>query len=212
MIGDCTAQISSASGCVNLEGKYRVVNKYGKILRCIDCRICPPGSQPIKTCGTTIGIDESIGGCQPCPSGTISSKRDTKPCEKCRAGYVPNQARNQCVLYKLSNTTEKPKTQKPTFSLPSNVPETKTLVTKKTTLITPTTHKSGPNMLTTTRKEDNLTNDQRNKDNKWPISVIVGIIIAVLVVVILVVLVVCWYLRKLEKLKGAVTSLCFDYS
>lgn len=50
--------------------------------KCIPCRPCPAGSQPKIPCGSVIGLHDKIGECQACSSGTYSSKKDTKSCQK----------------------------------------------------------------------------------------------------------------------------------
>ena len=52
---------------------------------CISCRECRAGFEPKIPCGSVIGVDDKIGECQVCPSGTYSSKKDTKSCRKCQS-------------------------------------------------------------------------------------------------------------------------------
>ena len=54
------------------------------IVGCLNCRDCPPGSEPKVPCGKIIGIYDRIGSCIPCPDGMYSPNKDTKACTICQ--------------------------------------------------------------------------------------------------------------------------------
>ena len=68
----------STSSCID---QY-ILKPEGK---CTSCRECRPGFEPKIPCGSVIGVDDIIGECQACPSGSYSSTKDTKSCQKCQS-------------------------------------------------------------------------------------------------------------------------------
>ena len=142
--------LSSALECDR--ARHYIVQSDRKV-KCIDCRVCPPGYEPRVPCGKIIGANVSVGDCDPCKSGTYSPKKDFKACQdcqykkcfdhqvvegtctdkndmsrctdKCEEGYIMNKRATACeVDLPLQNKTTTLATK--TRSIPSTSPTTKT--------------------------------------------------------------------------------------
>ena len=79
--------------------EYSACNKKtGKVLACPKCRVCKPGFEPIIPCGAVIGINDTIGICQPCKDGYYSATKDVHSCQICRGSkcFVHEKVAGTC--------------------------------------------------------------------------------------------------------------------
>ena len=107
--------------------------------RCILCRPCPAGSAPKIPCGSVIGINDKIGECQACPSGTYSPKKDTNSCQKCQSETC---FEHQVIEGMCTSKNDASKcTNKCEDGYRMNVHVTKCEIDKPTTTKTPTSTK-----------------------------------------------------------------------
>ena len=158
---------------------------------CISCRDCRAGFQPKIPCGSTVGIHDSIGICEECPSGTSSEKKDTKSCQICRS--------KMCFQHQVFEGTCAPTkdtskcTNKCDDGYQMNILGTKCEVHRPqaSTARTPTNDSPMPTMLTTknnTTKKLDVPQNQRSEEA----GLHVGYIILIVVIVVLGIIVIIW--------------------
>lgn len=156
---------------------------------CRSCRECRAGFQPKIPCGSTIGIHDSIGTCEECPSGTSSENEDTKSCQICRS--------KMCFEHQVFEGTCAPTkdtskcTNKCDDGYQMNILGTKCEVHRPqpSTAKTPTNESPMPTMLTTknnaTKKLDVLQN-QKGEEAKLHVGYIILIVLIVAVGIIVI--------------------------
>jgi hypothetical protein len=160
-------------------------------VKCIDCRVCPPGYEPRVPCGKIIGANVSVGDCDPCKSGTYSPKKDFMACQdcqykkcfdhqvvegtctdkndmsrctdKCEEGYIMNKRATACeVDLPLQNKTTTLATK--TRSIPSTSPTTKTRSIPSTSPTTKTRSNPSTISLTTKTRSNPSTSPTTNRN------------------------------------------------